>query len=92
MARKTLNMLRSEQKMLIKKKLKQVEKRARLDERKKIQREVNQLKREVEKCNKFLLKPMQIPIFPKSGRLTKKLKELFDKFGIDPRFYTKGVK
>ncbi len=52
----------------------------------------NHLVREINNYNCYLEKPIKIPPYPKSKRLTKRLKELYDKFGIDPRFYTKGVK
>ncbi len=50
----------------------------------------NTLKREIEKTNKYLEKKIKIPPYPKSKRLTKKLKELYEKYGIDPRYYTRG--
>jgi hypothetical protein len=49
----------------------------------------NELKREVEKANTYLKKQIKIPDYPKSKRLTKKLKEIYDKFGIYPRYYSK---
>ena len=47
----------------------------------------NDLKREIQKANKYLQKPIKIPPYPKSKRLTKRLKELYDQFGIDPKYY-----
>ena len=49
----------------------------------------NQLEREIKRLNQFLDKPIKIPPYPKSKRLTKKLKELYDKLGIEPKFYTR---
>jgi predicted patatin/cPLA2 family phospholipase len=49
----------------------------------------NKLKREIQQANKYLKKPIKIPPYPKSKRLTKKLKELYERFGIDPEFYTR---
>ena len=49
----------------------------------------NSLKKEVETCNQYMKRPIKVPSFPKSGRLTKKLKELYEKFGIQPRYYVK---
>ena len=49
----------------------------------------NQIKKEVENCNKFLKRPIKVPAYPKSKRLTKKLKELYEKYGIQPRYYSK---
>lgn len=50
----------------------------------------NDLKREITNCNKFLKKPIKIPDYPKSKRLTKKLKELYEQFGMIPRYYNAG--
>jgi len=47
----------------------------------------NELKREIEKANKYLNKPIKIPDYPKSRRLTKRLKELYEQFGIIPKYY-----
>jgi hypothetical protein len=52
----------------------------------------NHLVREINECNKYLQKPIKVPPYPKSKRLTKKLKELYDKMGIDPKFYIRKVK
>ena len=49
----------------------------------------NELAREIKNCNEHLKKPIKIPVYPKSKRLTKKLGELFEKFAIVPRYYTK---
>jgi len=49
----------------------------------------NKLKKEIEKTNNYLEKPIKIPQYPKSKRLTKRLKELYDQFGIIPEFYSK---
>jgi len=49
----------------------------------------NELKREIDNVNKYMKKPIKIPDYPKSKRLTKKLKELYDRFGIYPRYYSK---
>ena len=48
----------------------------------------NTLKREIEHINKYLEKPIKIPPYPKSKRLTKKLKELYDRCGLEPKFYS----
>ena len=48
-----------------------------------------ELEREVKKANQYLEKPIKMPEYPKSGRCTKKLCELFEKFGIYPRYYAK---
>jgi hypothetical protein len=55
--------------------------------RKLMKQSYNQLKREIEDCNHFLKRPIKVPPYPKSKRLTKKLKELFEQFGMFPRFY-----
>jgi gas vesicle protein len=47
----------------------------------------NQLKKEIEQVNKHLHKQIKIPPYPKSQRLTKRLKELFEQFDIEPKFY-----
>jgi len=47
----------------------------------------NELKREMTRCNKFLKRPMKIPDYPKSKRLTKRLKELYEQFGLIPKYY-----
>ena len=49
----------------------------------------NKLEREVKKVNTYLSKKIRMPDFPKSGRMTKRLKELFEQMGIEPRYYTK---
>jgi hypothetical protein len=49
----------------------------------------NELKREILKANHYLNRPIKIPPYPKSKRLTKRLKELFEQFKIYPRYYTK---
>ena len=48
----------------------------------------NELKREITKANKYLNKPIKIPEYPKSKRLTKRLKELYEQFKIFPNFYS----
>jgi hypothetical protein len=50
----------------------------------------NTLKRTIENANKYLKKAIKIPVYPKSKRLTKRLKELYKQFGLEPRYYTKG--
>ena len=52
-----------------------------------MKRSYNSLKKEVNKCNSYLKKPIKMPDYPRSGRLTKKLKELYNKMGIYPEFY-----
>jgi len=52
----------------------------------------NKLKRDIDCYNKHLKKPIKMPEYPKSKRLTKRLKELFLQFGIDPMYYSKGTK
>ncbi len=52
-------------------------------------RSYQELKKEVERFNEFVSKETKVPEYPKSGRLTKKLKELYEKFGIIPKFYSK---
>jgi hypothetical protein len=47
----------------------------------------NELKREIKKANHFLSKPLKMPDYPKSKRLTKRLKELYEQFAIYPKFY-----
>ena len=49
----------------------------------------NTLKREIERANNYLEKPIKMPDYPKSKRLTKKLKELYEQFGIEPKYYTR---
>jgi hypothetical protein len=49
----------------------------------------NDLKRAIIGANKFLEKPIKVPDFPKSGRCTKRICELFDMFGIYPKYYGK---
>lgn len=55
-------------------------------------RSYQELKREILEVNKFLNKPIKIPPYPKSGRLTKTLKNLFEQFGLIPMYYAKTVK
>ncbi len=56
-------------------------------------RSYQELKREIQEVNHYLNKPLKMPDYPKSGRMTKKLKELFESFAITPRFYAlKGKK
>ena len=50
-------------------------------------RSYNELCKAVEKANRYLKKPIRVPDYPKSKRLTKKLKELFEYMGIYPKFY-----
>jgi len=52
-------------------------------------RSYNKLRSEIQKINNYLEKPLKIPPYPKSKRLTKKLKELYEKIGLDPEYYTK---
>jgi len=47
----------------------------------------NRLLREVTHCNEYLKRPIKVPDYPKSKRLTKKLKELYEKYGIEPKYY-----
>ena len=47
----------------------------------------NDLVREIKKYNKYMKKPIKIPVYPKSKRLTKRIKELFEQFGMIPKFY-----
>jgi hypothetical protein len=54
-----------------------------------MKRSYNKLKKEIEGANRYLKNPIKIPPYPKSKRLTKRLKELFDQFGLIPEFYTK---
>jgi len=49
----------------------------------------NELVREIKNANFYLKKPIKIPDYPKSKRLTKRIKELFEQFKIYPRYYTK---
>ncbi len=49
----------------------------------------NELKREIERANKYIAKPIKIAPYPKSKKLTKKLKELYEQFGITPKYYSK---
>jgi len=49
----------------------------------------NELVREIKSCNTQLKKPIKIPPYPKSKRMTKRLAELYEKFAIIPRYYTK---
>ncbi len=52
-------------------------------------RSYNKLAKEIKQTNEYLTKKIKLPPYPKSKRLTKKLKELYDKFGIYPEYYTK---
>ena len=52
----------------------------------------NELKREVNNANRYLKRKIKMPDYPKSKRLTKKLKELYEKFGIIPKYYSGNVK
>ncbi len=47
----------------------------------------NKLVREIKNCNRFMQKPEKIVPYSKSGRLTKRLGELFLKYGIKPEYY-----
>jgi len=57
--------------------------------RKLMKQSFNKLKREITKWNQYAAKPIKMPEYPKSKRLTKKLKELYEKFAIYPEFYSK---
>lgn len=48
----------------------------------------NKLVKEIKECNQYLKKPIKIPPYPKSKRLTKRLKELYEQFGIYPEYYS----
>ena len=50
-------------------------------------RSYQELKKEIDKANKYLNRPIKMPEYPKSGRLTKRLSELFKQFGLIPKFY-----
>ena len=50
-------------------------------------RSYQKLKREITKCNTYMKKPIKIPDYPKSKRLTKRLKELYEQFAIYPEYY-----
>ncbi len=56
----------------------------------------NKLIKEIKRTNIYYKskkkKPIKYPGYPKSKRLTKRLKELFEEFAIDPQFYTKVPK
>ncbi len=49
----------------------------------------NTLKKEISNANKYLQKEIKLPDYPKSRRLTKRLKELYCQFGLEPKFYTR---
>ncbi len=49
----------------------------------------NELMKEINNYNRYLAKPIKMPCYPKSKRLTKRLRELFDQFKIYPRYYSK---
>jgi hypothetical protein len=49
----------------------------------------NALVKQINNANKYLEKSIKIPEYPKSKRLTKRLKELYEQFGIEPKYYTK---
>jgi hypothetical protein len=53
-------------------------------------RSYNELARVIKDMNKYLKRPIKIPEYPKSRRLTKRLKELFERYGVVPKFYVKG--
>ena len=40
-------------------------------------------------AKKYKARKIRIPLFPKSGKLTKKLKELYEQFKIYPKYYSK---
>ena len=50
-------------------------------------RSYNELKREIQKCNEYLSRPIKIPPYPKSRRLTKRLKVLYEQYKIEPKYY-----
>jgi len=50
-------------------------------------RSYQELVRVIEKENKILSRKIKIPPYPKSKRLTKRLKQLFEDFGVEPRYY-----
>jgi len=50
-------------------------------------RSYQELVRVVEKYNKNASRKRKVPPYPKSKRLTKRLKEMFNEFGIQPRYY-----
>ncbi len=52
-------------------------------------RSYQELKREIEKLNKYVEKQVKVPDYPKSRRLTKRLSELFDMVKIYPKYYSK---
>ncbi len=52
-------------------------------------RSYNKLVKEINKLNNYLEKKIKIPPYPKSKRMTKKLKELYKMVGIDPEYYSK---
>ena len=54
-----------------------------------MKRSYNKLKKEIQNANRYLEKPIKIPPYPKSKKLTKRLKELYEQFGMFPEFYTK---
>jgi len=56
--------------------------------RKLMKQSYNKLTKEVKHANGYLKKPIKIPDYPKSRRLTKRLKELYEQFGIYPEYYS----
>ncbi len=55
--------------------------------RKLMKQSYNKLAKEVKGANKYLKKPIKMPDYPKSRRLTKRLKELYEQFGLYPEYY-----
>jgi hypothetical protein len=55
-------------------------------------RSYNQLVKEINKINQYLQRPLKVPPYPKSQRLTKRLKELFEMVGLKPLFYGSASK
>jgi len=59
-------------------------------------RSYNKLIKEIKIVNNYRIKQKQkqikIPMYPKSQKLTKKLKELYFEFKINPEYYLKGPK
>ena len=51
-----------------------------------------ELKKEVDKANNFLKRKIKMPEYPKSKRLTKKLKQMYQDFGLVPKFYAQKGK
>ena len=50
-------------------------------------RSYQELVKVIEEANGYLNRPIKIPDYPKSGRLTKRLEQLYKQFGIVPKFY-----